>query len=374
MPNEPETHLRELLLKAIAAQDSSPWYSRDYAAQQQIPREQLFAPLNDLRMSELVELTEWQPNVGQGYRITEFGKVVVQDPVFLAQLRTNQPPQRPQPVSTEFAPAEPTPLERGDIAREAIYSERPAMMVSAIMLINIVCFIVALGIAVADGVPFLKFLAAGDIDALTRMGALGLPELAQGQWYRLLACCFLHFGLLHITLNMTSLYLSRKVEQIWGTGRFLILYVTCGICGSVAAMLYDPGQPDRPVYLAGASGALWGVMTSQITWLLLNRQHFAPRELQQWLSAFSYTMLLNIGMSLLPNISMAAHLGGGIAGIIATPLLQIHRFGLPIRRLAAGALLALLPTLFLTTLAMAIERDARMKSFTHPDKVQQPQP
>ena len=87
------------------------------------------------------------------------------------------------------------------------------------------------------------------------------------------------------------------------------------------------------------------------------------------MAGLSYTLLLNIGVSMLPHVSMAAHLGGGIAGLIATPLLQIHRHGAPARRFSAGVLLALLPTLFLSALAIAMEKDSRLKAFVDLEKI-----
>ncbi|WP_020468603.1 rhomboid family intramembrane serine protease [Zavarzinella formosa] len=372
MPEIAESSLRETLLRAIAEQGAEPWLPRLHAEKHSLDLESLYSPLNDLRIANLIQLTEWQQGHGQGYQITELGREVLRDPVFLLQMhkglsRSTIPVV--EPLETVVS-SNATPLERGDAAREAIYGFRSTPIIYVILAVNIVAFLITLIFSVREGTPVMRFLDRGDVVVMAKLGAAGMPELAKGEWYRLVTCCFLHFGLLHITLNMTSLYLSRRIENVWGSGRLLILYVICGICGSVTSMLYEPGSPDRPLYLAGASGALWGIMTSHLCWLYLNRRHFAPAEVQRWMASISYTLLLNIGISMLPNVSMAAHLGGGIAGLIATPLLQIHRFGAPARRLSAGVLLALLPSLFLTTLAMAIERDSRLKVFVEAEKKQ----
>ncbi len=373
MSETAESSLRETLLRAIAGHGAEPWHSRDYAAQAGVARETLYGPLNDLRVADLVALTEWQRGAGQGYRVTDLGREVLDNPVFLAQLKAG----RATPTAAALADTaeiDVTALQRGDAAREAVYGSRGTPVTYALIAANVICFLVALAYAARDGFPILRFLGSGEMAALAKVGAAGMPELARGEWYRLLFCCFLHYGLMHLTLNMTSLYLSRRIENIWGTGRFLILYLICGICGSVTAMMVTPGSPAQPVYLVGASGALWGIMTSQMCWLFLNRRHFAPAEVQRWMSAVSYTLLLNIGVSMLPNVSMSAHLGGGLAGLIATPLLQIHRFGPAGKRLAAGVLLALLPSLFLITLATAFEHDSRLKVFIDAEKQKNPDP
>lgn len=377
MPENTESSLRETLLRSISESGSDPWYARKYADKNGLDIEQLYSPLNDLRLADLIKLTEWIAGSGQGYVITDRGRDVLADPVFLAHLQkgiSRTAPliaekvesQAPSSGSTGYAV---TTLERGDAARDVVYGINSTPMVYALLAANILGFFISLVFAVRDSVPFMRFLEVGDVGVLAKAGAASMPDLVRGDWYRLLACCFLHYGLLHVTLNMTSLYLARRVEHAFGSGRFLILYLSCGICGSVSAMLFSPGTPETPVYLAGASGALWGMMTSNLCWLFINRTHFAPSEVQKWISSATYTLLLNIGVSMLPNVSMAAHFGGGLVGIIATPLLQIHRFGTPGRRFSAGVLLAMLPTMFLGTLAMALEKDSRHKAFVDFEKM-----
>jgi len=137
----------------------------------------------------------------------------------------------------------------------------------------------------------------------------------------------------------------------------------CGVCGSCAAMYWNPGTPERAIYLAGASGALWGVIASEAVWLIRNRSHLPRDQMQKWLQQIFFTLLLNFAVSMLPGISAAAHFGGGIAGALAATLLHAHRYGAPARRLLAGLLLALLPTLCLLGLSVAMDRDPRLQPF-----------
>ncbi|NBU06340.1 MAG: rhomboid family intramembrane serine protease, partial [Acidimicrobiia bacterium] len=45
--------------------------------------------------------------------------------------------------------------------------------------------------------------------------------LEQGEWYRLISCGFVHFGVIHVGFNMLLLYqLSRLVEPVIGSFRF----------------------------------------------------------------------------------------------------------------------------------------------------------
>ena len=80
---------------------------------------------------------------------------------------------------------------------------------------------------------------------------VGTAGVAHGEWWRLLTASFLHYGLLHIGLNMFSLYFAGSIlEQVIGHWRFLLLYLVSGIAGSAGALLWSPNA-----LTVGASGA-----------------------------------------------------------------------------------------------------------------------
>src|SRR6476620_3289870 len=83
--------IRETVLRECLAADPNPWYPREYADKVGIDREGLYGPLNDLRVANLVQLTDWVKGKGQGYLITRLGREVLSDPAFLAQLRPGRP-------------------------------------------------------------------------------------------------------------------------------------------------------------------------------------------------------------------------------------------------------------------------------------------
>jgi hypothetical protein len=168
---------------------------------------------------------------------------------------------------------------------------------------------------------------------------------------------------MHLFLNMTTLFLVRRVEMLWGSGRFLALYLISGVCGSCVAVYYNPGEAGKVIVLAGASGALWGVLTSEVVWLVMNRSHLPPGDVRVWLQQILFTLLLNVGVSFLPNVSAAAHFGGGIAGVLAAFLLRVHMHGPPAKRSMAAVLLLFLPVIFLLGLSVAMDSDRRLQPF-----------
>lgn len=362
----PETAapIREILLRQCQAAEPNPWYPKEYAHGRDVDRESLYAPLNDLRVANLVQLTEWVAGKGQGYLLTPLGHEVLDDPAALERLRNGTAVGAAAAVHEADAREDrPTPFDIGEAARRALFSAGRARIVPVLIGVNIVAFLGSFLAAIRLGVDPMEFLSSGDVRALHAVGAVGAPDIARGEWWRLLTTCFLHFGLMHITLNMTTLYLCRQVEIVWGSGRFLVLYLICGFCGSCAAVYFNPGDGGKVVYLAGASGALWGVMASMIVWLFLNRTHLPAAELRHWRHQIFFVLLLNVGVSMLPGVSAAAHFGGGLAGLLAAFLLRFHQFGSPPRRALAGLLLAGLPAASLLGLTVAMEIDPRLRPF-----------
>lgn len=355
------TSVRETLLRQIHAADPTPWYPRDWAAAIGADREGLYAPLNDLRVANLVQLTDWVKGKGQGYLITPLGREVLADPVALTQLRDGKvPASAPEP---DVPPPAATRFDIGEAARRAFYLPGQVRAVPMLIVVNLLAFAGSFAVAVRSGVDWMKFLGGGDALAMHKVGAVSADDVARGEWWRLVTNCFLHFGVAHLALNMFSLYVLRRVEALWGPGRFVVLYLICGVCGSCAGVYYQPGDLTTTIYLAGASGAIWGVMASAAVWLLLHRSHLPPAEVRQWARQLAFTLLLNLGVSMLPRISAAAHLGGGVAGALAAVLLQIHRYGPAARRAVAGLQLALLPTIVLLGLGIALEHDPRLEPF-----------
>ena len=72
------------------------------------------------------------------------------------------------------------------------------------------------------------------------------PLVAQGDWYRLLSAAFLHYGPIHLGLNMLALWwIGRPLENYLGPVRYLLLYLVSGLAGSAGALLAEPDRRHR---------------------------------------------------------------------------------------------------------------------------------
>lgn len=84
---------------------------------------------------------------------------------------------------------------------------------------------------------------------LTRQGGGALMSLT---------AIFSHGSFIHLAGNMLFLWIfGRRVEDVCGSWRFLVFYLTCGVCADLATSLAEFGSPIPHI---GASGAISGVM------------------------------------------------------------------------------------------------------------------
>lgn len=131
----------------------------------------------------------------------------------------------------------------------------------------------------------------------------------QGQYYRFLTAMFLHGGLLHIAFNGFALYsIGPEAERIYGTGRFLALYLIAGLAGGLASYTFSPNLS------VGASGAIFGLIGGLAIFYYVSRRTLGSLARQQLGSLVTVIMLnLFIGFSG-QNIDNWAHIGGLLGG------------------------------------------------------------
>ena len=145
---------------------------------------------------------------------------------------------------------------------------------------------------------------------ILRDGALVPALVARGEVWRLVTSVFLHSGFLHLSLNMLSLYfLGSFVEAAFRRGRFLALYLLCGLSGGIAYLYF--GAYGTPA--VGASGAIFGLLGGILGYSLrsgtFSWQNPVIRQLLILL-----VINLYLGFSI-PNVSNTAHLGGLAGGL-----------------------------------------------------------
>jgi membrane associated rhomboid family serine protease len=165
---------------------------------------------------------------------------------------------------------------------------------------------------------YLAELAQGSgIDAtrgsIFEHGALYGPLVANGDWWRLISAAFLHYGPIHLGMNMLALWwFGQPLEHALGRGRFLLLYVVSGLAGSAGALLVTP-----LALTVGASGAIFGILGAA---LVLERQGsmvFGGQAMTLIVINLVFTFAVG-------NISIGGHIGGLAGGALC--ILALTRF------------------------------------------------
>lgn len=133
------------------------------------------------------------------------------------------------------------------------------------------------------------------------------PLLAMSEPWRMLSSGFVHdwTGPLHILFNSYAIWIfGRQLEPMLGPLRFLVLYLTSIIGGSVAVLwLSDPVVP-----VVGASGALFGLMAA---FFVIIRE--TGGNASQLFGLIAINFALGFFVS---GISWEGHLGGMVTGLL----------------------------------------------------------
>lgn len=237
----------------------------------------------------------------------------------------NRPSNRPRPTADR---------ETMRFARAVL--TRPYKFTIILLVINVFVFLVMWQ---TSGIP-LSMLTPLPNEVLLAFGAkLNYLIQTQHEWWRLVTPMFLHVNLLHLVINMYSLWIvGPYVERLYGSAKFVVFWVVTGVAGLLASYLtVRPGMPvgsiagflfktvDSPS--AGASGALFGLVGVLFVFGIKFR-HELPEGFKRAFGTGLLPMILMnlfIGYLLRGLIDNAAHLGGLLSGAILALVVDYRR-------------------------------------------------
>ena len=191
-------------------------------------------------------------------------------------------------------------------------TSRTAVFQNRGTIVLILAITVGFGIEIATN-------SVGNDDALLKLGALPDNGQLHGEVWRFATYSFFHFNWLHLVLNVGLLFwVGRIVEQQLGTGRGALIYFVSVICSAAVILLMHNWHPKQGGTV-GASGGVFGLLGAA---LIISYRQNGERRLQKWLWI---VLLAGFGVSLLPDVSMAGHIGGIIGGVPVTLLVNVRR-------------------------------------------------
>ncbi|MGA9524416.1 MAG: rhomboid family intramembrane serine protease [Myxococcaceae bacterium] len=215
------------------------------------------------------------------------------------------------------APIDPPPAEK-------------TWLTTALIAVNVAMFV----LMVASGVSPMEPTS----EQVLPWGAGFGPSTMQGDLWRLITSAFIHAGMLHLAVNMYSLWhIGRRAETLFGTKSFAAVYVVSALGGSLASTAWSPLGVG-----VGASGAIFGIGGALLAFVLVRRNTFEPGALKPLVGStvtfVGYNLYIGLMLSFVDN---AAHVGGLVFGFISGfALLLLRRPGW-VMKLGMGVALAL---------------------------------
>ena len=191
--------------------------------------------------------------------------------------------------------------------------------------INVAVFLLGLGLSTSPGFG----------DVAVRGGLYG-PEVADGEWWRLITSGFLHANVMHLAFNMIALWiLGSQLESAMGRARYAIVYFGSLLGGALGALLLNPFS-----FTVGASGAIFGLMGAAAAL-------HVRRGISLWATGIGGLLAINLFITFfVPGISIGGHLGGLAVGFATGFVIAAAPAGSPRAAWALAGGLALAVVLF----------------------------
>lgn len=137
----------------------------------------------------------------------------------------------------------------------------------------------------------------------------GLPEVLNGQLWRLFTPIIIHFGILHIAFNMVWLYqLGSAIEQHYSIKRFAMLVLIISLTSNLAQFIWS-----GPLF-GGMSGVVYGLLG--YVWTQGKYNPYARIGLNQNIAIMMLIWFVICWLGLVGNIANMAHTVGLVAGVV----------------------------------------------------------
>lgn len=190
--------------------------------------------------------------------------------------------------------------ERKSKKMDKIFSSKKPVITYTIIAICVLMFFVSKGYL-------------GDVYTLLKYGANNGLLVRAGEIYRVFTYMFLHGGIMHILLNMYSLFIvGPRVEDFFGKWKFILIYFLSGI----GAGLLSSGLGQYTS--VGASGAIFGLFGALVYFGYNYRGYIGTMIRSQIVPIVVYNLIIGF---FIPGIDMWGHIGGLVTGFIVANML-----------------------------------------------------
>ncbi len=184
--------------------------------------------------------------------------------------------------------------------REKYMKNNKPIITYILIFINIVMFVLM----------YMLGNGSENTNTLIDFGANYILLTKAGEYYRLITSGFLHIGVIHLLLNMYSLYIvGTQVEYFYGKVKYIIIYLFSLIMGS----LFTVTLSSVNTVSAGASGAIFGLLGSILYFGVKYRGYIGNSLVNQIVPVVVLNLIIGFTT---PGIGNAAHIGGLVGGYL----------------------------------------------------------
>jgi membrane associated rhomboid family serine protease len=159
-----------------------------------------------------------------------------------------------------------------------------------------------------------RFVVLG-IGGGDRFGDLTLRGLERGQVWRLMTCTFVHYSVVHLSLNLVAFYLLGTLIESWyGSSQLILVYGLTGGGGNLLSALTRHALGSDPnSHAGGGSVVVMGLigLCAVVGW----RSRTARGSDLGWQMTKALGITVVIGIALRPYIDNWGHAGGTIVGL-----------------------------------------------------------
>jgi membrane associated rhomboid family serine protease len=137
--------------------------------------------------------------------------------------------------------------------------------------------------------------------------------------WQLITYQFVHADFWHLFFNMVfGLWMfGMEVEHAWGSKKFLIYYLFCGVAAGISQLVLSPIFEPALGPTVGASGAIYGVLIAFAT-IFPDRYIYLyfliPVKVKYFVMILIVFGVMSVGGQ--GNVANLAHLGGAVAGYL----------------------------------------------------------
>ncbi|XP_077299637.1 rhomboid-4 isoform X2 [Arctopsyche grandis] len=184
------------------------------------------------------------------------------------------------------------------------------------------CWPPAICMIIVSVIEFILFMIDAFVDHPKGTGPIATKLIynpyKRFEAWRFLTYMFVHIGSVHLVVNLiVQLLLGIPLEMVHKWWRVLLIYLAGVVAGSLGTSITDP-----TVFLAGASGGVYALITAHLATLFINWKEIEYAAIQ--LIVFLCIVGTDVGtavynryfLDLEENIGYVAHLAGAIAGLL----------------------------------------------------------